>query len=128
MDIFKNIRIYKEEELVPELPPVLYFCDEQDRDWYETRKSWQGAVAVNGEGLVCSVARSQAEVERFTMVEGQTLYQVDPSTIPDYQLGTYNFDGENYALNEVTSGSARTKEDILADLDKLRAELTALSD
>ncbi|WNK65702.1 hypothetical protein RM156_12505 [Pantoea agglomerans] len=96
MNEFKNVKNYKTEPLDGDGAYVAaYFCDELGRDWYETRKGWVGAVAVDANGLVCSVARSSMQVQLFTMVEGQTLYEVEPDNIPADPLGKYNFlDGE----------------------------------
>lgn len=92
MNEFKNVKNYKNEPLDDDgVYMAAYFCDELGRDWYETRKGWVGAVAVDANGLVCSVACSSKQVQLFTMVEGQTLYEVEPDTIPDDPLGKYKF-------------------------------------
>lgn len=92
MNEFKNVKNYKNESLDDDgIYMAAYFCDELGRDWYETRQGWVGAVAVDANGLVCSVARSPMQVQLFTMVEGQTLYEVDPDTIPADPLGKFNY-------------------------------------
>lgn len=100
MNEFKNVKNYKTAPLDEDgIYMVAYFCDELGRDWYETRQGWVGAIAVDANGLVCSVARSSMQVQLFTMVEGQTLYEVDPAVIPDDPLGRYHYiDGEFTAI------------------------------
>lgn len=103
MNEFKNVKNYKTEPLDGGGPYMAaYFCDELGRDWYETRQGWVGAVAVDANGLVCSVARSPMQVQLFTMVEGQTLYEVDPDTIPADPLGSYNYVNGIFTVRELT--------------------------
>lgn len=104
MNEFKNVKNYKTEPLDDDgVYMAAYFCDELGRDWYETRQGWVGAVAVDANGLVCSVARSPMQVQLFTMVEGQTLYEVDPDTIPADPLGKYKYvNGIFTAISDLT--------------------------
>ncbi|MGC0884131.1 hypothetical protein [Pantoea agglomerans] len=105
MNEFKNVKNYKTEPLDEHgVYMAAYFCDELGRDWYETRKGWVGAVAVDANGLVCSVARSSRQVQLFTMVEGQTLYEVEPEIIPADPLGKYKFLNGDFVI--VSSDSA----------------------
>ncbi|MBK5013934.1 hypothetical protein [Pantoea sp. S62] len=106
MNEFKNVKNYKNEPLDDDgVYMAAYFCDELGRDWYETRQGWVGAVAVDANELVCSIARSSMQVQLFTMVEGQTLYEVDPDTIPVDPLGKYKYvNGMFTAISDLTSG------------------------
>lgn len=131
MDKFENVKCLGSWEHPEAGARVLVFYDDKSRDWYELRKSWTGGViAVWPEiggvvGSWCPVAMD------YIPVEGQTLYEIDNDTVPTTDmfelLGQYTYDGK--AFKEVPKQVVtRTKADILADLDALRAELEALKE
>lgn len=130
MDKFENVKCLGSWQHPEAGATVLVFYDDQSRDWYELRKGWKGGVIAvwpdreNEVGSWCPAALD------YVPVEGQTLYEVYPEDLPTQTvmdlLGVYNYDGK-FAKRESTS-AARTKADILADLDALRAELEALKE
>jgi hypothetical protein len=109
----------------------LCYYDGKQRDWYAIRKEWTGGVIAvwpedgNIVGSYCDQAES------YVPIEGQTLYEVDRSTVPHKDdvmklLGMFTFDGETFSPVSVDAPKERTKEDIMADLIKLQEELKAL--
>ncbi len=130
MDKFENVKCLGSWQHPEAGSTVLVFYDDKSRDWYELRKEWSGGVLAvwpdrdNEVGSWCPVALD------YVPVEGQTLYEVDPAALPTQEpfelLGVYNYDGK-FVKREYTP-VARTKEEILADLDALRAELEALKE
>lgn len=107
----------------------LFFCDEDGNDWYTVRDKWasEGKVLIGVDpvmgNLVCAFEKDPT---RWTTVEGQTIYAIpakDINSIPDGVVAGYTFDGVKFTpLVPLTR--TRTKEDILADLQRLQAELT----
>jgi len=132
MEKFVGVKLsHKEKILEGEYKDkhFLFFCDDKGNDWYTVRDKWasQGfaLVGVDPEknNLVCAFEKDPT---RWTTVEGQTIYAIpakDVDTVPDGVVAGYTFDGNKFApVNAAVP--VRTKEDILADLQKLQAELT----
>lgn len=130
-DVYKNVRCLG-TWLHPEAGiPVLCYYDDQSRDWYELRKDWKGGVLAvwpdrdNEVGSWCPVALD------YVPIEGQTLYEVYPDDLPTQDvmnlLGVYNYTGSEF-VKRADVAAPRSKADILADLDALRAELEALKE
>lgn len=131
MRTFKNVkgvgtRLHEEAGF-----ECMCYEDDKGRDWYLVRKEWTGGViAVWPEegsyvGSYCEVALD------YVPIPGQTLYEVDPETVPHRDdvmklLGFYTYDGSDFAEVKQSAPAPRTKEDILADLIKLQEELKAL--
>lgn len=133
MRVFENVKYVGMREH-PEAGFVCT-CFENDKgvDWYIERKSWKGGVIAvwpkddNLIGSWCKVALD------YVPVEGQTLYEVDNNSVPESDvmklLGMYNYDGKRFVKRQeqgVVVEVKRTKEDILADLEKLKQELLSL--
>lgn len=129
MKVYKNIK-FTGTRVHPEAGfPCKCFEDENGVDWYIERKTWKGAVIavwVDEEPYVASWSKNAMD---HIPCEGQTLFEVDASKIPvkteTELLGNYIFDGENFSVRKYNV-KQRTKEDILADLEKLKAELLSL--
>lgn len=126
MDKVTGLYLYETVPVGPEMPGrcFLYFKDDKGRDWYDLRDSWTGAAL----GVCPKTQMVQAFelVPRiWTTVEGQTVYEIDPDTVPENVVGRYTYDGKEFKLIEAPK---RDKSDILADLDRLRAELLKMED
>lgn len=93
MNFFKKVRMYKKEPIEGTRLNYLFFCDEDGRDWYETREGWKGAVAVNSQNLICAY---EQDVQRITMVEGQSVYEVIPEHVPDNPIGLFYYKEGEY--------------------------------
>lgn len=109
----------------------LCFYDDKSRDWYEVRKAWTGAVVAvwpEDGNIVGSFCHNAVD---YIPLEGQTLYEVDPSVVPNINdtfklLGCFTFDGKTFKPAVAPTAPPRTKEDIMADLLKLQEELKAM--
>ena len=132
MEKFVNVRLSHKEKITEgeyKDKHFLFFCDENDNDWYTVRDKWasQGKALVGVDplkgNLVCAFEKDPT---RWTTVEGQTIYAIpakEVDNVPDGVVAGYTFDGVKF--NPVIQAvPVRTKEDILADLQKLQAELT----
>lgn len=90
MDEFISPIIYKYEHV--EINGVtrtgLYFQDVHGRDWYETLRYWKGAVSTDESGIVIAY---ESDVSFMGMQEGRSVYEVDPSTVPENVLGNFTF-------------------------------------
>ncbi|ELI8917566.1 tail fiber assembly protein [Enterobacter ludwigii] len=90
MDKFINPVIYKKEQAEIEgmLRTGLYFQDESGRDWYETLRTWKGAVATDENGIVVAC---ESDVSFMGMQEGRNVYEINPADIPANVLGNFKF-------------------------------------
>ncbi|WP_320734063.1 tail fiber assembly protein [Enterobacter kobei] len=90
MDMFINPVIYKKEEVEIEggIRTGLYFQDERGRDWYETLRTWKGAISVDESGIVVAC---ESDVSFMGMQEGRDVYEVDPASVPANVLGNFKF-------------------------------------
>ncbi|HFT7756814.1 tail fiber assembly protein [Enterobacter hormaechei] len=90
MDEFINPVIYKKEQAEIEgmLRTGLYFQDESGRDWYETLRTWKGAVATDENGIVVAC---ESDVSFMGMQEGRNVYEINPADIPANVLGNFKF-------------------------------------
>jgi len=110
----------------------LVYYSSDSKDWYEVRKEWTGGVIAvwpDDGNLVGSFCPSAVD---YVPIEGQTLYEVDPSVVPHADdvmklLGYFAFDGKTFKPVPTVAPVVRTKEDIMADLIKLQEELKAMS-
>ncbi|WP_147199242.1 hypothetical protein [Pantoea sp. CCBC3-3-1] len=123
MDSFLNVKIYKKEKIEQgsyEGKNFLFFSDDKERDWYETRKTWRGCIGVDPlTNIVCAF---QTDVTMMTMVPGQNVYEVEYTSVPENVIG--NFQYSLGVFKEYTPiVSERTKEDILYDLNRIKEEL-----
>lgn len=129
MKVFRNVKNLGQWEHPEAGFKCLVFYSEDSKDWYEVRKDWRGVIAVwpeddNTIGSFCWNAID------YVPLEGQTLYEVDPDTVPHNNevmklLGYYAYDGKEFTRTSLGQNTERTTEEILADLDRLRAELLA---
>lgn len=90
MDRFINPVIYKKEQAEIEgmIRTGLYFQDENGRDWYETLRTWKGAVATDEDGIVVAC---ESDVSFMGMQEGRNVYEINPADIPANVLGNYKY-------------------------------------
>lgn len=90
MDKFINPVIYKKEQAEIEgmIRTGLYFQDESGRDWYETLRTWKGAVATDEDGIVVAC---ESDVSFMGMQEGRNVYEINPADIPANVLGNFKF-------------------------------------
>lgn len=90
MDKFINPVVYKKEQAEIEgvLRTGLYFQDESGRDWYETLRTWKGAVSTDENGIVVAY---ESDVSFMGVQEGRDIYEVDPATVPKEVLGNYKY-------------------------------------
>lgn len=90
MDKFINPVIYKKEQAEIEgmIRTGLYFQDESGRDWYETLRTWKGAVATDENGIVVAC---ESDVSFMGMQEGRNVYEINPADIPANVLGNFKF-------------------------------------
>jgi len=90
MDEFIRPIIYKYEhvEINGEIRTGLYFQDVHGRDWYETLRYWKGAVSTDESGIVIAY---ESDVSFMGMQEGRSVYEVDPSTVPENVLGNFTY-------------------------------------
>lgn len=90
MDEFISPIIYKYEhvEINGVMRTGLYFQDVHGRDWYETLRYWKGAVSTDESGIVIAY---ESDVSFMGMQEGRSVYEVDPSTVPENVLGNFTF-------------------------------------
>lgn len=98
MDKFINPVIYKYEHV--EIEGVtrtgLYFQDIHGRDWYETLRTWKGAVSTDSNGVVVAY---ESDVTYMGMEEGRDVYEVDPRYVPEDVLGNYKFENGVFTDN-----------------------------
>ena len=124
MDKVTGLRIARYEQLPDSPGRAIFYEDDRGRDWYETRRSWKGAaLGVDPESNM--VQAFELNPDCWTTVPGQTVYEIDPATVPENPHGRYTYDGKEFKLIEVPK---RDKMDILAELDRLREELLRMED
>ncbi|ELE9244492.1 tail fiber assembly protein [Enterobacter kobei] len=90
MDKFITPLIYKYEHVAINgvMRTGIYFQDIHGRDWYETLRGWKGAVATDENNIVIAC---ETDVTLMGMIEGRSVYEVDPDSIPENVLGNYTF-------------------------------------
>ncbi|MGN7913485.1 tail fiber assembly protein [Enterobacter sp. 22466] len=90
MDKFINPTIYRYEhvEIDGMMRTGLYFQDIHGRDWYETLRSWKGAISLDDDGIVIAY---ETDVSYMGIQEGRDVYEVDPSSVPANVLGNFKF-------------------------------------
>ena len=90
MDKFINPQVYKVEhvEIDGVMRTGLYFKDSDERDWYETLRTWKAALCTDSNGVVSAY---ESDVTYMGMEAGRDVYEVDPSTVPENVLGNYKF-------------------------------------
>lgn len=90
MDKFINPVVYKYDhvEINGVMRTGLYFQDMYGRDWYETLREWKGAIATDESGIVVAY---ESDVSFMGMQEGRSVYEVEPSTVPENVLGNFTY-------------------------------------
>lgn len=126
MDTFINPVIYKYEhvEINGVMRTGLYFQDIHGRDWYETLRDWEGAIAVDAAGIVIAC---ETDVTLMGMMEGRNVYEVDPENIPDNVIGNYTF--QDGIFTDIRPDAAELAEQKRKELlDEAKIAMASLQD
>lgn len=96
MDSFLNMKLSHKDVKVNEdvTYSCLFFYDNQNRDWYEVRKNWKSAIAVDKFNRVCGY---EVDPSLLSMDVEINIYEVDPNNVPPNVISNYLYQDEQFA-------------------------------